>query len=556
MTPARRALAFATAALLALTSVQPGLAASGDKFSVSGKKGPFIKAVAVRHLDQSGGGGPALGLASDALNQGDYQAARLRMPQTEAKIKALLDRIEANWPYDKSHPVQVHIVGIDYYSAYSLPDGSIMVGLGLLERAQSDDEIAFVLAHELGHIRLGHFAQNAGRAEETEKNASRLGQLFMIGAAVHGGITRGGGVGSVNSVLDQAGRQADATSDYLHFLAGAMVEPSHSRVQEDEADALGFDLSQLSGYSAESASARVFDTIQADQETRKANHDQLSGQLKSQLGKTVGDNAASALMSGGAPTSQGMTRGLLAGAGRLVLSAAASGQGDSGPRHRTPEARKKGIADYSSDAYPAGLPMRDEQSAWLTDVRSTKEYKDGEITVTAVRAAMTARASGDYAGAEAQIAKAMKTQFAAAPLVINEAARIRDDMHDIPRADALFTRADASPDQTVDGFLDHTRMFYRVSQSDHAMAVLQQGVTRFGGDQKPFISLEIAVSKQQGRPDQVMSFLNQCLAYSDPDLKKDCQDAAGDMASNARGSQPAEQPKPKPRMPHLPGMPF
>jgi Zn-dependent protease with chaperone function len=552
----RRAGVATAAALIALTSVQPGLAASSDKFSVSGKKGPFIKAVAVRHLDQTGGGGGALGLASDALNQGDYQAARLRMPQTEAKIKALLDRIETNWPYDKSHPVQVHIVGIDYYSAYSLPDGSIMVGLGLLERAQSDDEVAFVLAHELGHIRLGHFAQNAGKAVETEKNASRLGQLFMIGAAVHGGMTRGGGVGSVNSVLDQAGRQADATSDYLHFLAAAMVEPSHSRVQEDEADALGFDLSQATGYSAEGASARVFDTIQADQDTRKTTHDQLSAQLKNQLGKTVSDTAAQTFLSGGTPSSGSVTHSLLAGAGRLALAAAAGGQSDSGPRHRTPEARKQGIANYSSDAYPNGLPLHDEQSGWLSEVKSTKEYKEGAITVAAVRAAMKARAAADFAGAEAQIAPAMKTQFANAPLVINEAARIRDDMHDLPRADALFTRADQSPDQTVDGFLDHSRMFYRVSQSDRAMAVLQQGISRFGGDQKPFISLEIAVAKQSGQRGQALSFLNQCLTYPDPDLKKDCQDAAGDLAGDARGGQQTqEQPKPKIHV-HIPGMPF
>ena len=187
------------------------------------------------------------------------------MPQTEARVKALLDRIEANWPYAKTQPIQVRMVGIDYYSAYSLPDGSIMVGLGLLERAQSDDEVAFVLAHELGHIRLGHFAQTGGRAAETEQNASRLGQLFLIASAVNAGAHGAG----VNSALDLAGRKADATSDYLHFLAGAMVEPAHARVQEDEADALGFDLSQMSGYSAESASARVFDTIQADQKTAR-----------------------------------------------------------------------------------------------------------------------------------------------------------------------------------------------------------------------------------------------------------------------------------------------
>ena len=58
----------------------------------------------------------------------------------------------------------MHILGVDYYNAYSLPDGSIVVAFGLLDQAQSDDEVAFVLAHELGHVRLGHFAAKAARA--------------------------------------------------------------------------------------------------------------------------------------------------------------------------------------------------------------------------------------------------------------------------------------------------------------------------------------------------------------------------------------------------------
>ena len=551
MRVARRSPLLAAATLIALTGLHPAFAASGDKFSVSGKGGPFIKAVASRRLGQNVAGGPALGLASDALNRGDYQAARLRMPQTEARVKALLDRIEANWPYAKTQPVQVHIVGIDYYSAYSLPDGSIMVGLGLLERAKSDDEVTFVLAHELGHIRLGHFIQNAGRAAQAEKNASRLGQLYLIASVVNVGAQglAGGGAGVVGGALDLAGRKADATSDYLHFLASAMVEPAHSREQEDEADALGFDLSQMSGFSAESASARVFDTIQADQQNRKALRDALAAQLKTQLGQAVNFNTAQGFLSGGL-SGEGLRRGLLEGAGRVALGMAASRQGDGGPRHRAPEVRKKGIADYSADAYPSGLPLRDEQAAWLTQVRATKEYQDGEITVAAERAAMKARGDGDYAAAEREIAKAARTQFASAPLVINEAARIRDDMHDTARADALFTRAEQSPDQTVDGYLDHARMFYRIGQNDRAMAILLQGIARFGDDDKPFISLEVAVSRQAGHGDQALAYFNRCLTYPDPDLKKDCQDAAGDLAGKAHGAQPAKH------LPHLPGLPF
>lgn len=41
-------------------------------------------------------------------------------------------------------------------NAYCLPNGKIFIGKGLLELFKSDDEIACVLAHEMGHIVLGH----------------------------------------------------------------------------------------------------------------------------------------------------------------------------------------------------------------------------------------------------------------------------------------------------------------------------------------------------------------------------------------------------------------
>ena len=41
-------------------------------------------------------------------------------------------------------------------NAYCLPNGKIFIGKGLLELFKSDDEIACVLAHEMGHIVLEH----------------------------------------------------------------------------------------------------------------------------------------------------------------------------------------------------------------------------------------------------------------------------------------------------------------------------------------------------------------------------------------------------------------
>jgi Zn-dependent protease with chaperone function len=528
MTPSRRSVALGALAAGGLAAAPPAGALSmggGGGFSVSGKKGPFVKQVANRNLggQVNTGATGSMGLATDAVNLGQYQAARLRMPQTEARVAALLGRIDARWPYGKDQPIKVHILGVDYYNAYSLPDSSIVVAFGLLDEAQSDDEVAFVLAHELGHLRLGHF--RGAVAQKQPQLASRIGQALLVDAVLHSA--------SSNSTVVGAAAKAGATNDFLHFLVGVSAEPGHTRAQEDEADCIGFDLSQAAAYSAESASARVFDTITADQQKRATLTDSLNSQLKSQLGQVVTLGTATSFLSGGFSPG-GLRSGLLMGAGRLALGMAASSQGGEA-QHRPPEERKRGVAQYSADAYPEGAPLRDEQHVWLNQVRGSAEYAQGKIAVEAVSEAKKARAAGDYPTATAAMARAVRTSFRGAPLVLNEAARLRDDMGDPAAADQLFVLAHASPDQTVDGYLDHARMLFRTKQNDRAMLILQRGITTFN-DQKPFISLQIAVSRQAGRKDDAERYFNQCLAYGDEGLGNDCRLAAGKQPEQKRHS--------------------
>jgi predicted Zn-dependent protease len=537
MRATRRGITFGALATTALTTLDwPGEARAqgGSGFSVSGARGPFIKQVAGRRFDTGGGG--SLALAADAVNLGRYQTARLRMPRTEAKVAELLAGIDAQWPYAKGPPLQVHILGVDYYNAYSLPDSSIVVAFGLLDDAQSDDEVAFVLAHELGHVRLGHFAHQPDTAQRRAQMASRLGQLFAVAQAV----PIGGSAGAALNVVSQAG----ATNDLIHFISNVMVEPAHTRDQEDEADCIGYDLSQAASYSPDAATAHVFDIIQADQQKRDTTVNALDDQLKRQLSQVISPSSLQSFMNS---SSGDMRTGLLEGAARIALGVAASSSaGRDEPQHRPPEERKRGIAQYSTDAYPQGAPLRDVRQGWLTAMRGTGEFAQGRLVVAAVGEAKRARADGHYAAARAALERAHATAFADAPLVLNEAARLADDMGDAPTADRLFQQASQSPDQTVDGYVDHVRMLYRTGQNERAMQIIGQGVARFDNDQKPFIALMIAVARQEGRQDEVQNYLRSCQAYGNPALTKDCELAAGQSATA----------EPGPSMPKLPTLPF
>jgi predicted Zn-dependent protease len=523
--PSLRAL-VATVCVAAI-GLTPTLAAAqfkGGGYTVSGKKGPFIKQVANRDFSGAAGGA-GLGLADDAINRGEFQAARLRMPQTEAKIAELVGSVDSKWPYAKG-PIKVEILGLNQYNALSLPDGSVVVAFGLLEAAQSDDEVAFVLAHELGHVRLNHFAAGVRQAKR-QQDISKVGQALVVGAALAGGVSSirngVGALGAVDAAAYAAGRRASAAEDLLHVLNDVMVSASWSRGQEDEADAIGFDLSVADSYAADSASAKVFDTIQADADNRAAESEALNAKLKEELGRAAGDAAVSAVWSGGISGS-GLRNSLLKSAGRMALTAAANRS--EGPKHRSPEERKKGMADYSATAYPEGLPLQDPKTVWLTQVRSSPEYAQAKIAVNSVSKAMRARVAGDYAAAQAELQAAMGTTFRNAPLVLNESARLQDDMGNTDAADALFVAAHRSPDQTVDGYIDHASMLLRTGRYGRADEIMAQGTARFGNDDKPFIALEIAVADKQGKADRRDQLMARCGGYSEPALVKDCRIAA------------------------------
>jgi Zn-dependent protease with chaperone function len=100
-------------------------------------------------------------------------AGRAALDKLVGKLKAA-----AALPY----PVRVDVVRRQDFNAFALPGGHIYAFQGLIDRAQSPDEVAGVLAHEIGHV-----AHRDGT--RTVLQAAGLSFLFgmMLGDFVGGG---------------------------------------------------------------------------------------------------------------------------------------------------------------------------------------------------------------------------------------------------------------------------------------------------------------------------------------------------------------------------------
>jgi Zn-dependent protease with chaperone function len=81
-----------------------------------------------------------------------------RLNQTQV----LVDRLAFHWG-DAPYEFRVEIDDSDVANAMALPGGLIIVTQGLLDEVESENELAFVLGHELGHFRNRDHVRALGR---------------------------------------------------------------------------------------------------------------------------------------------------------------------------------------------------------------------------------------------------------------------------------------------------------------------------------------------------------------------------------------------------------
>ena len=98
-----------------------------------------------------------------AMGDGLLTAFQLSDTEDRETVQALLDRMLAHRQPQKLE-YTVHVQESPDVNAVSLPGGHIVVFRGLLDQVESENELAMVLGHELGHTAHHHHLRGFGRA--------------------------------------------------------------------------------------------------------------------------------------------------------------------------------------------------------------------------------------------------------------------------------------------------------------------------------------------------------------------------------------------------------
>ena len=119
-------------------------------------------------------------------------------------------------------PYHFAVIQEPQLNAFAVPGGYIYVHSGLIQRVQSDDELASVLGHEIAHVQGHHMV----RQQQDTKLLSYAGLASMALAIINPVLAAG--MSSMAGVKQlQYQRQLEEEADYrgLHYLAQAGFDP-------------------------------------------------------------------------------------------------------------------------------------------------------------------------------------------------------------------------------------------------------------------------------------------------------------------------------------------
>lgn len=161
-------------------------------------------------------------------------------------------RVARETGYSK-FPFSFYLIDMAEPNAFALPGGQIFVTRGMLEIGLSDDALAALLGHEIGHVVKDHGMRMQRRA--TLLNL--LSQALMVGVLIH--ANQNADRNTLARVPDPYGleRTTSSTGDLVQgtyaasMIVGELLLRSYSREFEDEADEVGQRIAAQAGFDPE-----------------------------------------------------------------------------------------------------------------------------------------------------------------------------------------------------------------------------------------------------------------------------------------------------------------
>lgn len=524
------------------------------KFSI--EKAPYISTLnatelcATNQKMRSGAGDTAgaMGLSGQVMNTRSARMDLMAIPALELELRPVLEAFGKAWPYAPlERTPRILFRADEAYQAQALPDNTIIVSMGLLEAAQSDSEVLFVLAHEYAHLLLGHFtkAETIAGAKGATQAVSIAWQAGSAFNAMKKSSGSGNMLASAQSGMEKGARKGAPIAEALRFAIDDIFAPSWNRDQENQADALAVDLLVRSNVTIDSYAnvfarlQKAFETEKASRDKRKLAADAVQATLTETMKSFASTNVTAASLTSGGSGMSGLGSGLLKSAGGALLSNMGNiTKALGGSTHLPPEERRKGLAAYFQAGYPTADPPIDT-GALVGRIKAKPDYARAISTRNGYLKARGSYFAQNYDGAAAEL-RTLGAGSRSAPTFINYiAALTARDQGNIPMASTFFdVGRSGSGVPNLQLYETYTEMELNAGDVKGSEMLIAEGKTRFK-DPDHFKSIEIKRNLAVGDAAGAQALYTQCMGVKGRDyITERCKAAmpqAAQQQSNPLG---------------------
>ena len=117
-----------------------------------------------------------------------------------------------------------HVVDSRAINAFAVPGGFIYINRGLIERAESLDELAGVLGHEIAHVTLRHSVEQMEKAQKTNVGVAVVCTLTSVCESGLARVAIGAG-SSAWFARHSRGDELEADAEGVRYVAAAGIDP-------------------------------------------------------------------------------------------------------------------------------------------------------------------------------------------------------------------------------------------------------------------------------------------------------------------------------------------
>ena len=168
-------------------------------------------------------------IGKEAAAEVERQMEVVKNPEIEGWLNRIGAQL-AKTPQANAYPFYFQLVNEPSINAFALPGGPMFVHTGLIKAAETEGEVAGVLAHEMSHVALRHGVSQMGHAQTWQTIfgvAQAAAGIAGVGEGLAGTAINTGEGMALNGILSKYSRndEQDADLNGARMLAAAGYNP-------------------------------------------------------------------------------------------------------------------------------------------------------------------------------------------------------------------------------------------------------------------------------------------------------------------------------------------